>query len=388
MKDETTVDTKVSDSDQITAIAGDALSQIDIAVLISDLDGNPLRLSATAAETLKLKAGEPLEANREILDKLVDPSILHKLDSDPLASLRPANIRELELSTSSGRVFKALSYTKRVRLSDGENDTREVLVSVFHDLTYLEPFFWTIEQSRRNRAIIVLSSSFFGQSILFDGSGKEVIQTYKALEEDFFRSHPQQHQDAMQTDILTGISRSVEIVDPLIVSSSKIVISAKTPALLKISKPNFLRVFSHLLLECSDFAGPFGITNIRSNFIYSGGGSNPGLVEISLNAKRKLDIPLHASPLSLHFYRKYLPHYYKVITPNAGDIAEGIAGNKAGGTEQHLGVGSDLADESMSENLTIASHLAKQLKIQVVVKRPEEDSLFISASFRLQETEH
>ncbi len=182
----------------------------------------------------------------------------------------------------------------------------------------------------------------------------------------------------MQTDLLNGISRSVEIVDPLIVSSSKIVIGAKTPALLKISKPNFLRVFSHLLLECTDFAGPFGLTTVRSNFVYAGGGSEPGLVELALEAKRKLDIPLQASPLSLHFYRKYLPHYYKVRVPSS-------EANR-GGMEQHLGAGSDVADESMSENLTIASHLAKQLDVQVVVKRPEDGSLLISASFRLQET--
>jgi hypothetical protein len=380
MKDETPANSSDNVPDQITAFTIEAISQIDIAALISDLDGRPLRLSSTAAEILNIKAGEPLAPYRDIIDKLVDPSILRNFAPDPLASLRPANIRELELTTSSGRSFKALSYTKRVRLNTGSSDVLEVLISVFHDLTYLEPFFWTIEQSRRNRAIIVLSSSFFGQSILFDGSGKDIIQTYKALEDDFFRSHPLQHQDAMQTDLLTGISRSVEIVDPLIVSSSKIVVNAKTPALLKISKPNFLRIFSHLLLECADFAGPFGLTNIRSNFVYTGGGSGPGLVEIALSAKRKLDIPLRASPLSLHFYRKYLPHYYKIIVPNAGD--------EVGGKEQHLGVGSDLVDESMSENLTIASHLAKQLDLQVVVKRPEEDSLLISASFRLQETDH
>ncbi len=148
MKDVTPASSSCSDSDQITAITIDAIGQIDIAALISDLDGTPLKLTANAAETLKLKAGEPLAAHREILDQILDPQLLHKPDSDPRAALRPTNVRELELLTSAGRSFKALAYTKRVRLNTDDDEIREILVSVFHDLTYLEPFFWTIEQSR------------------------------------------------------------------------------------------------------------------------------------------------------------------------------------------------------------------------------------------------
>ena len=383
-----------SDSEQIELGALDAL---DLPFLYVDSKGSARFLSSRAAQLLGLRERRDFSQNLALLQPLLDLAAKNSVTGS--VSLRRAqsmsqNVAELLLYAADKHCFNALAFTKplsvvgRAPLApvDGiqpsslspsaEAAAKAGTAVIFHDLSIFEPFFHTIEQSRRNRAVLVLGSSLFGRSLLYTSSGSDTVSVYQAIEENFFKNHPSQHENVMQTDLLRGLSIAVDIVDPLLLPSAKLLLDVKTSVLLRISLPNFLRIVSHMILEASDFVGPFGICKLRASVEQDtnvpGGGHR---VSITVSAERKAAIPYEATPLELYIYRRFMPLYYKVtvaeLQSSAETPKEGTTGNV------------NLADEQLSENINICQQIARQCNVPLEIIHPQQDILLLSAKFVL-----
>ncbi|MCB0325175.1 MAG: hypothetical protein KDD69_16445 [Bdellovibrionales bacterium] len=353
------------------------LDTLEVPAVVLGEDGGALLLSSQGAATLEIRDRTVLGPYTELLQPLADIAASRRGDatrrSASLARGAAAStrIRELELTTASGRAFPALAYSRLLRLDD-----QEPAVCIFHDLGMLEPFFRSIESSRRSRTVALMVASYLGRSIVFDPRAKGVAREYHEAERAFFATVSGQSEDWIQADLQRALTTAVEIVDPLIPASAKIRVEAKSSALLGISKPSFLRLVGHLLMEATDFAGPFGSVSVRSG-LKPGGAANSA--ELLLFAERRLEIPLQAAPLELYLYRRYMPLHYKV------SVSDGEA---EGDTfpELRFGHQSSVSPDILSENLQVASHIATACGVEFQVKRPKSDLLVIAAALPLLES--
>ena len=297
---------------------------------------------------------------------------------------------ELALATAEGRQLSAFAYSSPLRISKcfSEQETEEGIVVVFYELTYLEPFLRTIEQSRKNRAIIVLASSIVGKPLALELDSTNLIKQYQAAEEKLGGQssfHPALSSDqSSRTDFLNALGTAVDIVDPLLAPNAKIIIQARTAALLSISTANFLRLTSHFLLEASDFVGPFGDTKvnaaIKEKKIQTQEGVTAAyhILELEISARRQSSLPLNAPGWELFFYRRYMPLYYKVTLAKTSLPDAGMQSR-----EVLLGADSEQSGLTFSDNLRIASHIARLCQVTFSLARPEPDMLKLTAQFQL-----
>lgn len=362
-----------------------ALDCLEQAFVYLGQDGEARFLSSRGARLLDIRERHDLAKHKELLTPLI--ALARPLlgsDGQRTASAKlgaPPEVKELNLTALNGRVFEALAFARPLSISGSDIDGAVVL---FQDVTLFRPFFHSIEQSRRHRAIIVMVSSFLGRSALVDGRGNDLLTSYKTAERDFFRKAPSVAGETAQTELQTALSTAIDIVDPLLPSSAKIVSDAKTTALLSISEPNFLRIICHLLLEAGDFIGPSGATSIKSAVhsqakVDDRSPETSNQVVLSFHAERREELRLDANPLELYFYRRYMPVHYKI------SLAEDTSDESSGQQFQdvHFGANATVAQDSLSENLRIAGHLATACGESLQVKRPKPHLLVLSASFRL-----
>lgn len=366
-------------------IVGDSTAKLDTAKLdtafFSRLDAfeqafvflddeNQARfLSAKASRLLEIRRGEDLSTHQAVLEPLLNFNLKAKKRSSPQSFASPQGnefIEECSVTTTSGRCFQAVAFSRAFEFPDFP----EARIVVFHDLSVLNPFLKAIEQSRKNRALILLASAHLGRNLLFDHQGKDLSAEYENLEGAFFKILSSPSADLMNADLLTCLSTAVDIIDPLVSSSAKIVSEARTSALLGISQPNCLRILGHVLLEASDFVGPFGRISLKAEL------TKNNTAEVSLFAQRHTAVPLDASPLDLYVFRRYMPVQYKVTTvdeaPRTGAF-EGV----------QFGTESVVPGELRSENINIASKIAKSCSCELMIKHPKAELLVLSLSFPL-----
>ncbi len=347
------------------------LDAFEQAFVFLDEDNQALFLSAKACRLLEIRRGEDLNQHQAVLEPLLEFSEKsRKIRSRHVLDASPANdiFEECELSTASGRSFHAVVFSRPFEFADFPDAT----IVVFHDLTVLDPFLKAIEQSRKNRALLLLASCHVGRNLLFDHQGKDLSTQYENLESEFFKSVSSTSGDWMKADLLSCLSTAVDIIDPLVVSSAKIVSEARTSALLGISQPNCLRILGHLLLEASDFVGPFGKIVLKADL------RKNNTAEVSLFAHRHTAIPLDASPLDLYVFRRYMPVQYKVSTVEDSQSSQAFEGLQ-------FGTGSEVPGEIRSENINIVAKIAKNCSCELMIKHPKTELLVLSVSFPLSE---
>ena len=381
-----------------TLVQLSALDSLDLAFVFFDESATARFLSARAALLFDARERHALDQYENLFSPLQQLARGALTEDSGLRGPETAPvIEELELCGASGRQFLAVCYAKQLQHSPGGgifSEQRGTAV-IFHDISYFSPFFKTIEQSRRNRALIVLASSVLGRALALDPGQNELISAYQDAEKDFFRFQPAVPENLMQTDLLSGISTAVDIVDPLIVSSAKIIIDAKTPLLLDIGWPNFLRILAHLLLEAADFVGPFGVVHVGA---YTPFAEIPqgkrrddveNFVELAVEGRRKSEIPADAAPLELYIYRRYMPVHYRVLVKHEDDL-ENDAGTALAPRPLKLGAGGisfganrSLSRNTLSENLLIVSHICRICAVSLEMTRPQSDVLRLSARFKL-----
>lgn len=368
------------------------VESLDLPFVYFDEHLVPIYISSRAASIFNIRQRQLLtdyETNLEPLAHLVQSAAAHA--PAPAASAiggEALGLAEIVLQTVEGRHFNAFAFAKpfALPLVEGASGPLAGFLCVFHDLTLFEPFFQTISQSRRNRAIIVLASSVLGRPLALHTHCPDITTAYCEAESNFFRRDATVSDKLGQTDLLDGLSTAVEIVDPLITSTAKILLQTKTPALLEISTPDFLRVVSHLLLEATDFSGPYGTTFVNATIKDSALHAHSRLigtyqtVELSVTAQRTVNVPLNATPLELYIYRRYMPLHYKITVADSHVAAEN--GQAVQSKEFYFGANSQHTKQVLSENLMIVSHIASTCGVTLCLRRPEPDVLTLVAQFK------
>ena len=176
-------------------------------------------------------------------------------------------------------------------------------------------------------------------------------------------------------DVLKELSLAVDIVDPMIVPSSKIIVLARSSALLNIARPVCLRLLAHLLLEATDFGGPFGRTTVDGTMLTAVQKPPLGEYTLRISADRKDELPIEASPLEVYLYRRYVPSQYRVSMSD--DVED------ADGSETARRATRTISRASFSENLLIAAEIAGRFGASLVAKRPTPTQLELTLTFSL-----
>ena len=360
-------------SEENQPLSRQSLSQFDAIeqpLLFLDANHKPFYLSAKAARLLEIRGRTSLSEYAETLAPLITlgaaPTKRYKRYELREHDALSWGVQEIDLKTPSERHVRVLAFARPISFTEDEHGT----VVVFHDLSVIEPFLRAIDQSRKNRAFLVLTSSYLGRPLTTDQTGKDLTANHEIMEREFFKSINQLDENRMNADLLTSISTAVDIVDPFIVSSAKMLVDAKMPALLRISQPNFLRIVAHILLESADFVGPYGTIRIKSQL------TSEGEAEISFLAEKATELPLEAGALDLYLYRRYMPLHYRVSLMSENSDSQRFRNT-------HFGFGAEIADQSLSENLTIVASLAKKCGVPLQIKRPKNETLVLCASFAL-----
>ncbi len=350
----------------------------------------PQFISVRAAELLNIRERSNLVNYGAQLEPLRDfAASVYKRSRTAIMPDTPF-LTELTLCADGGRSFSAFTFAALLAQSQELRacaSTPQIIV-IFHDLTLYEPLFRSIQQSRRIRTLIVLVSSLFGGGLALGPDAPDLIQAYASTEAGLFRAHSANVDNIVHTDLLPALSKTVEIVDPLILSSAKVLMQAKTSALLAISQPNFLRIACHLLLEALDFAGPFGTAKIQAaikeNTLLVQGrpaGSYQS-VELIVSGHGQTQLPLQASPVDLLIYRCFTPVQYKVFFSRESS-AQDTQAQSLSAQEIPLGSSAAPTGEKLSDNLLIASHIAGACGVPLALRRPEPGVMLLTCQLRL-----
>lgn len=383
---------------------GMVLDQLELPFVVFDAQFNPVILSTSGARLLDFGPNDSLRQHTKLIEPLQEFA-KRWLPAERSAAAKPAaerlaaqstggqstwgpggqgqfrhRLEELEMVTASGRSFQALAFLRGSPVVSADaiaaGDLGEQMpgVVLFQDLTYFQPFFNTIEQSRRNRSLIVLMSSLLGARVDL-GSGAGAFSKYLEAEELLNNAAPLAATAMAGCDVLKELSLAVDIVDPMIVPSSKIIVLARSSALLNIARPVCLRLLAHLLLEATDFGGPFGRTTVDGTMLTAVQKPPLGEYTLRISADRKDELPIEASPLEVYLYRRYVPSQYRVSMSD--DVED------ADGSETARRATRTISRASFSENLLIAAEIAGRFGASLVAKRPTPTQLELTLTFSL-----
>ena len=392
---------------------------LDLAFIFFDQHHTPLYLSSRAAKLLMVRNRNEIELVAPLLEPVVDfvraatggSSIGNGVAKEILRAGqggRPP--QEIDLTTTDDRPLRVLAQCHPMRFpSDSEADGRAASGDaqaarptlpngnfvVIHDLAPYQPLLRMLDQQRRARPLIVLAFAELETSALAP-SVEEVVRVLAARDTGKKKERP--HADlnsgdeagsvasagahAKTTDLLSLITRAVEIVDSLVVSSHKLTVEVGTSALLEIPPVSAVRLLCHLLFEAADFSGPFGKTKVKA--VMRAGQGDDSVSQIGIFAQRRWDIPGDASAIERYLYRKSVPVEYRVAV-----TAESLSGEELTQTETLFaemtpleGSGSRnikvVAEETLSENLRIAVQLGREMHCEIRTALLSQDLLAFS----------
>ncbi len=368
-----------------------ALDALQLAVLVLDHSFRPVFLSGRAAQLLGIVGRSTLDPHRNILAPLIT---LAERSPKGTPKHLPNSVRaldELTLSTTDHRTVHSLAY-----VTSTQRQALPVYFVTFHDLSNLQPFFMTIEKTRRARSLLVLSACSLGRPfVLADLVGKfaadSVLKPFPELE----TSSPLTRENT--TDLLPALTTVIDIVDQLIPSSTNLTLEAKTSALVQANDIQFRRLLCHLLLETADFVGPLGTIRVRSivgpkdSRTLSSAHEDDRFIELVVFGNRPKDLNNDRDIVEFYLSRKCFGSQYRVTVledePTIRQLANGEETVRhlktSTGDKVDVADNASVAPETFSEDLTLASAIAKQFGFELQVRRPEEGSLVIYLQCRL-----
>lgn len=354
-------------------IAREVLNAVDWALVGFNTSTEPVFVNNKAASLLEIRQREDLTGCATVLAPFV-PLINAAANT---IRFRPV-VRELSVQTTTGRIVETLSFVQSVNFGTDAGGISSLVG--FYDLSGLKPLIEMVEQAKRTRQFVVLCASLSGVDPAFVKQS-DLLAAYREAESRLFQPGQRSYEDLMHTDLLAGLTQAVDIVNPLVPPSVKIVVDARTSALLQISKPNFLRLISHLLLEASDFAGPFGLVRVKVVLRPAREGRKASATA-AIAAQRRLQEPLESSPLELYLYRRLMPTAYKVgLREELDDSGSHPALKEESALKERLA----LVSEELSGNLAIAKNLAAACSCELEMRHAPSRMLALSARFPLLE---
>lgn len=386
-----------------TAVRLSSLDMLDLPLLLLDAQNLPQFLSSRAATILRIRNRGQLAGAQQVLEPLIELSRAHRATAQVdrlsrVTTLAPKIGSELQLTTEDGRVVSVLAYVRPftvfamgVDTEPGSDDIPGSVV-IFHDLTPLDPLIRIVDHTRKTRGLVVESLVSSPRM----PAGSPTVAPTGAIE-------PSRPAAPSTTELLSGLTHAIDIVDPLVVSSAKILLDTTTPALLAVNPISFHRIVAHLILEAVDFGGPYGRTRVRAALALEEGPDGRPLqaatnVQVLVIAERHLNIPVETSPLEVYFLRKALPTDYRVATSDRLAGAEGGGDADRGeSTFEHLRVKDIpsrrtakplLSEASMSENLRVAVREAKEVQAEVRAALASPSLLILSAEFPMMLAAH
>lgn len=391
-----------------TAVRLSSLDMLDLPLLLLDGNNQPQFLSSRAATILRIRNRGQLSAAHEALAPLIELSRTHRAAAQVdrlsrVTTLAPKIGSELQLTADDGRVVSVLAYVRPFTVftmsgelqSEGEAGTTDDIpgtVVIFHDLTPLDPLIRIVDHTRKTRGLVV-------ESLVSSPRMPAGSPTTAPSAADTLPNPPR----ATTTELLSGLTQAIDIVDPLVVSSAKIRLDTTTPALLAVNPISFHRIVAHLILEAVDFGGPYGRTRVRAALALEDGPDGRPVqaatsVQVLVIAERHLTIPLETSPLEVYFLRKALPTDYRVATSDRLSTADAASEVDRGeSTFEQLRV-KDIpnrrtakalvTEASMSENLRVAVREAKEVHAEVRAALASPTLLILSAEFPMMLATH
>ena len=401
-----------------TAVRLSSLDMLDLPLLLLNAENEPHFLSSRAATILRIRNRGNLASAREVLEPLIEFARTQNRGARPDRLARvttqvPKTGAELQLTTEDGRSVSVLAYVRPFTVfavsafavsaddssaesesADASSEDQPGTVVVFHDLTPLDPLLRIVDHTRKTRAMVVeslLSSTDMpaGSPTISAATGTPASST-------------------ATTELLSGLTHAIDIVDPLVVSSAKILLDTTTPALLAVQQASFHRIVAHLILEAVDFGGPYGRTRVRAALSFEEGPDGRPLqaatsVQVLVIAERQLTIPVDTSPLEVYFLRRALPTDYRVATSDrpskqqAEPEIERPETDRGESTFEQLRI-KDIpnrrtakplvAEASMSENLRIAVREAREAQAEVRAALASSSLLILSAEFPMMLAAH
>lgn len=337
------------------------LDRMNQAAVVFSAARNPVFVTAEAARKLQIK-------NRDQPDeyaKLVAPLLKAIPDRSGQAILGPQRAVEIVIHNSDGVPFAVLATS----LDPVDGEDRLVY---FWDLRPYQTWLTLAQQTQRLRPALVYASALLGQPL--NEAAVEALFRHTQLTGAGF-------QEISRVDLLTLLTIAVEIVDSLAPSTFKIGIDLPTSALLSLSRVSALRLVIHLFLEAVDFSGPLGKAKVGAFF-------QPGAVHVMTLASRPESADTGFGPLELHLQRKAVLTEYRVGTGGKLQDAppEEIAFlERQLGPELNFDLVRALPEESYSENLRIASHVADGSNVVLDAKLVPPRHLLLSMYLPLEE---
>lgn len=356
------------------------LDHLDLAVLGLSAELKPVFLSSRAAKLLLLRERTDLEEFTGLLSPLIDFCRREQSRTTLAASTK---LEELSLSAKDGRRVSVLAYSRPVT-------GREpfAFAVVFFDRAPFDPFFALLDQGRRLRAGIVLSSALIGMP-LGDAPLDEIGASLKSglLEpgsEAAQHGSPRVVDPVRAADLMGSITLALEIVDRLIMPSFKITVEGSCPALLKPPRVPVLRILSHALLEATDFGGPFGRARI-SAFL---GSESARLLVLG---SRMESLPTELHPLELYLVRKSMPSEYRVVRGELRDDFSPLPQEELAFLERFVGkerlspvhLQGVIPNESFSENLRLATYLGRPHGVELEARLIPPHHILVTLVFPL-----
>ncbi|MFN8389332.1 MAG: hypothetical protein U0136_03480 [Bdellovibrionota bacterium] len=347
-----------------------ALDSLGLSLLLFDDQLAPMFLSSRAAQQFGVRDRTDLAPFESIFQPLRN---LARASRDARSSQLPESKQRIEeafLQTTDGRKQTVLALAREVEIVLDEKPILGTVV-VFYDLTVLQPFVMALEQARKIRPTLILASALVGRA-LSEVNAEELLQISQSQANESPGALDSRLQLRSQsTDLLTSLTLGIEIVDRLMPQTFRIALDVTTSALLALSRPAFLRVLCHTLLEAGDFAGPYGKARlgafIKRPDASEGPKKPPAALQILVLAQRFEPPAVDAHPLDLYIFRKCIPSNYRITrsrqekdAANSLSAEEQIFFEKQIGKEalQRLPASVSVPEELFSENLRIASHIA------------------------------
>jgi len=364
--------------------------QLDMPLLLVDKENCPIFLSTTGAGILQIKNREQLQEHQATLKPLLTlaaESKRRQITQSQGNLATPNNrIHEITLTATDGRAFPGIGFTREIQLDNSQKGSPAVSDAViFYDVSHLEPVYKMINNSRLVRSYLIHCAAQYGANLgSIQGSslnlGSELhASILKTLENS-----------AAQTpvDLLSLITSVVEIVDPMLITTVSINTEVKTSALLSVDPVQVTKLLCHLLTEAADFVGAAGKIKLRavlkilsSQRAKKKAQSETKFSEIVILAHRTSDTPRTLHPIESHLFRRSFPRQYRVtigdsnssnLVPSA-DLLNGIVPGE--GQKNSFGNSTSLSEEAFSDNLRIASNIAKSAKLPFQVRRLRDDLL-------------
>jgi hypothetical protein len=329
------------------------LEKLDFAILFLNEHLIPEYLTSKGAKILGIKNRFELTDHVELLDPLTEIAARFKKfnPSNHNMSSEQKTIRELSIKTIDGIQIGVIAYAINCR-----TEGFPYYAVFFHTINSFEPFFTMVEQIRNARSMLIDSSNI---------------------------------ENSSTTDLMRAMTCALNITDKLISSTVSITLDIKTSALLAVERSIFVRIISHLLVEAADFLGSSGKIKIKTTIGSKQSGNlssntkEDSFAEIVIFAQKEKEINSGYDLLETYIRNRCLPSHYHVTIadeePTIKQLQTGEQAYKLTSASSNISI----APETYSDDLNIATLLAKESNVELQIRRPDSRLLVFYCQFPL-----